>query len=306
MKAIEDLGYTRNAMASGLRTSRTYLVLLMVPDIANPFWSEITRAIQARLEPEGYFLVLGNTDWSEERQSHYLDLVRAGRFDGVIANSVAQDIACFEGLPVPAVMIGERSEGGIMDVVGSETYVEARTALDYLHGRGHRRIGIALSQKANERKRSRRYRAYLDFLAARGLKLDPELVFTMGLSVGDGAELARRIIELRSRGDAVSALLCGNDLVAIEAINAFRSSALVPGRDISIVGMDDIPAAALTYPSLSTIRKPRAEMGRAAASLLLDRLGRPNRPPEKHFFSGELVERESVCDLRDSLELKNT
>ena len=106
----------------------------MVPDISNPFWAEITRAIQARLEPEGYFLVLGNTDWSEERQTHYLDLVRAGRFDGVIANSVTVDIGCFEGLSVPVVMIGERAEGGRMDVVGSETYVEAMPLIETAKG----------------------------------------------------------------------------------------------------------------------------------------------------------------------------
>jgi DNA-binding LacI/PurR family transcriptional regulator len=298
VKAIHELGYTKNSMASGLRTSKTFLVLLMVPDISNPFWAEITRAIQARLEPEGYFLVLGNTDWSEERQSHYLDLVRAGRFDGVIANSVAADIGCFEGLSVPVVMIGERAEGGSMDVVGSETYVEAMAALEYLYGSGHRRIAIALSQKAAERKRSRRYRAYVDFLRSKGLRLEPELVFTTGLSAEGGAQLAAKIVALREGGDSVSAVLCGNDLVAIEAINAFRATPLVPGKDISIVGMDDIPAAALTYPALTTIRKPRAEMGRAAAALLLDRLGRPERPPEKHLFSGELVVRESVGAIR--------
>jgi len=297
-KAIRELGYTKNSMASGLRTSRTYLILLMVPDVANPFWSEITKAIQRRLEPEGYFLVLSDTEWSEERQSHYLDLVRAGRFDGVIASSVSADISCFDALPVPAVLIGERNVGGSMDVVGSETYVEAKAALEYFYAKGHRRIAIALPIKSSEPKRSRRYRAYVDFLRSKNLKLEPELVFTTGLSAEGGSALAARIVAMRAKGDALSAVLCGNDLVAIEAINALRSSPLVPGRDISIIGMDDIPAAALTYPALTTIRKPRAEIGRAAASLILDKMERPGRPPEKHLFSGELVERDSVADLR--------
>jgi DNA-binding LacI/PurR family transcriptional regulator len=297
MEAVRKLGYTRNPMASGLRTSRTYLVLLMVPDISNPFWSEITRAVQKRLEPEGYSLVLGSTDWSEARQGHFLDLVRAGRFDGVIANSVTTDIGGFCGLTVPVVLIGERAEGGSMDVVGSETYVEAMTALEHLYDKGHRRIAIALSQKASERRRSRRYRAYVDFLHAKGQRLDPDLVFSTGLSTEGGAQLAARILALEGWRARVSAILCGNDLVAIEAINAFRASGIEPGRDISIVGMDDIPAASLTYPALTTIRKPRAEMGRAAAGLLMDRMGRPDRPPEKHLFSGELVIRASVARL---------
>lgn len=296
--AIRELGYTRNTFAAGLRNSKSYLALLVVPDIANPFWSEIARAVQDRLEPEGYSVVVGNTDWSEERELAYLNLLRTGRFDGLMINSVTDDVDLILEMGIPTVLIGERSETAQLDTVGTATYQAATLALQYLYDKGHRRIAVVTSETGSERFLSRRFTAYSDFIALKGLEKDPDLVFTAHLSADVGEKLARDILSVPNWKERISAVLCGNDILAIAVQNSLRAAGVEPGKDISIIGMDDIPAAALTWPALTTIRKPRAEMGRMAAELLIKRMGNPSGLPEKHLYPGTLVVRDSVAEKR--------
>lgn len=300
LAAIKELGYTRNALAAGLRASRTYTALLVVPDIANPFWSEIARAVQDALEPEGYSVVVGNTDWHEEREVAYLALAATGRFDGLIINSVTDRVDLILDVGIPAVLFGERSESTIIDTVGTETYGAATLALEYLYATGHRRIAMVTSETGSERFLSRRYGAYRDFLRTHGLPEDPELVFTAHLSSEGGSRLAGEILDLPNWRSRISAVFCGNDILALALQNALHSRDVSPGKDLSIIGMDDIPLAALTWPALTTIRKPRAEMGCKAAELLLARIADPDRPPEKHLYPGTLVQRESVMPPREN------
>ncbi|MCE1196312.1 LacI family transcriptional regulator [bacterium] len=304
-RAIEQLGYKRNVLAAGLRTQKTYMVLVMVPDIANPFWSEIARAIQDKLEPEGYSVVIGSTDWSEFREERYYELARSSRFDGLILNSVTDNIDLIKDLGAPGVLIGERSAAQDIDTVGTDTRQAARVALDYLYETGHRRIALATSEHGSERYLSLRSQAYKEFLAEKGLPYDPELVFSVNLDEEGGRELAQRFLALPNWRDKADALLCGNDILAIAAMGEFRAFGIIPGVDLSIIGMDDIPAAAQTYPSLTTVRKPRWRLGTAAAEFLLERMRNPGKPAEKRLFPGELIIRDSVSRKRKNDEDKS-
>jgi DNA-binding LacI/PurR family transcriptional regulator len=292
--AIRELGYTRNTFAAGLRTQKTCIVLVMVPDIANPFWAEIARAAQDRLEADGNSVVVGNTDWTEEREKRYFELARAGRFDGIVLNSVTDNIAGIHELGIPAVMVGERAAAQDIDTVGTDTRAATRTALEYLWATGHRRIAIATSEHGSERYLSLRRRAYEEFLSERGITADPAITFSVKLSDEGGRAFARSLLALPRWRERVDAVFCGNDLLAIAAMEVLRDAGVQPGRDISVVGMDDIPAAALVRPALTTVRKPRSRIGAAAAELLLARIREPERPRVRTLFPGELVARESV------------
>lgn len=293
--AIRTLGYTRNTFAAGLRNARSYLVLLVVPDIANPFWSEIARAVQDALEPSGYSVVVGNTDWSEEREDSYLDLASTGKFDGLIINSVTDRIGRIVDTQLPSILIGERSESTVLDTVGTDTLSAATLALEYLHARGHRKIALVTSETGSERYLSRRYAAYSAFLASRSIPEKADLVFTAHLSAQGGEALADQILGIPDWRSRMTAILCGNDILAIALQNALRTRGVLPGTQLSVIGMDDIPLASLAWPALTTIRKPRDEMGRLAARLLLARIAEPDRTPERHLFPGSLVVRDSVA-----------
>ncbi len=178
-KAIEQLGYRRNIVAAGLRTQKTYMVLVMIPDVANPFWSEIARAVQDTLEPEGYSVVIGSTCWSEERESRYYELAQMARFDGVILNSVTDNIDLIKNLGVPAVLIGERTAAQNIDTVGTDTLQATRIGMEYLYETGHRKIaldehtaGTLLSSRQGQQ----------EFSHEKGLRLDPALLFSVNLT----------------------------------------------------------------------------------------------------------------------------
>ncbi len=296
LAAIKDLGYTKNTLAAGLRSQKTWMILVMVPDIANPYWSEIARAAQDRLEAEGFSVVVGNTDWLESREARYFDLARSGRFDGMVINSVTDDIAMIHGMGVPVVLVGERAEAQDIDTVGTDTVMATRLALEYLWKTGHRRIGIATSEHGSERFLSLRRRTYEGFLAEKGVAPDPGIVFSVKLSDEGGRDLARRLLALEHWRSRVDAIFCGNDILAIAAMDALREAGVETGKDISLVGLDDIPAAANTRPALTTVRKPRTLIGAAAAELLLARIGDPDRPSEKRLYPGELIIRGSVTE----------
>jgi DNA-binding LacI/PurR family transcriptional regulator len=296
--AIKELGYTRNTIAASLRTQRTYLVLVMVPDIANPHWSGVARAAQDRIEAEGYSVVVGNTDWSEAREASYYELARSGRFDGLVLNSVTDDIAMIKRIGVPAVLVGERAELQDIDTVGTDMRSAARLALEYLWSTGHRRIAIATSEHGSERFLSLRRRVYDAFLAEKGIAVDPSIAFSVKLSEEGGRELVRAFLATKRWREKVDSIFCGNDILAIAAIDALREAGVEVGKDVSLVGMDDIPEAASTNPPLTTVRKPRDLIGAAAAELLLARMRDPDRPVEKRLFPGELVARSSAAERR--------
>lgn len=297
-QAIDQLGYRKNIVAAGMRTQKTYMVLVMVPDVANPFWSEITRAVQNRLEPVGYSVVIGSTYWSEERESSYYELALMSRFDGVILNSVTDNIELIKNLGVPAVLIGERTAIQNLDTVGTDTMQATKIGLEYLFETGHRNIALATSNHGSERYLSLRARAYKDYLYEKGLPFHPDLMFSVNLDEGGGRDLAKRLLALHDWKHNVDSLLCGNDIVAIAAMNELRKYSIIAGRDISIIGMDDIPASSQTYPPLTTVWKPREQIGVAAAELLIRRMQDPLRPVEKHLFPGKLAIRDSVIDRR--------
>jgi len=120
----------------------------------------------------------------------------------------------------------------------------------------------------------------------------------VNLDAEGGQALARQLLSLQNWAARVDSLFCGNDIVAISAMNELRKYGIIAGIDLSIIGMDDIPASSQTYPPLTTVRKPRERIGVAAAQVLLKRISDPLGPVEKHLFPGELAVRDSVIDRR--------
>jgi len=191
-------------------------------------------------------------------------------------------------------MVGERAAAQDIDTVGTDTRIATRTALEYLWAKGHRRIAIATTENGSERYLSLRRRTYEQFLAEKGIAPDPAIGFTVKLSEEGGRQFARSLLALDRWRERVDSVFCGNDVLAIAAMDFLRGAGIEAGRDLSVVGMDDIPAAALARPALTTVRKPRARIGAAAAESLLARIRDPGRSRVRQLFPGELIERESV------------
>jgi LacI family transcriptional regulator len=279
-QAVAALGYEQNAVASSLRTDRTWMVMLVTPDITNPFWSAVARGVQDRLEAAGYSVVLANSDWDVARERQFLSTARRNRFDAIAINPTEVTAQDLRATGVPTVLLGMRTDLPDFDNVGSDTYGGVQLALHHLYELGHRRIGFIRGQHKNGRGLSRQ-QGYEDFLARHGLAYDPALTVEAPYELEGGYGAAGKLLD----GNAPpTAIFAANDLLAIGAMHAAHERGIDVPTELSVIGMDDIAAAAMTLPGLTTVAKPKYDIGRQAATFLLERIDQTNPDQARRLF----------------------
>ena len=153
--AIESLGYAQNAVARGLRTSRTQMVMLLIPNIDNPFWPGVARGLQDAMNEAGYGVVFANSDWSHEQEQSLMAMVRRNRFDAIAVNPAHISPTELSSLAIPIVILGLRQQYAAFDMAGSDSYQGTRLALSYLYDLGHRRIGLIWGDRGASQSRLR-------------------------------------------------------------------------------------------------------------------------------------------------------
>ncbi|HRL12956.1 MAG TPA: LacI family DNA-binding transcriptional regulator [Aggregatilineales bacterium] len=268
LDAVNKLKYERHAVAGSLRSDRTYMVALSIPDITNPFWPEVARGVQDTVEQAGYTVALLNSDWNADRESKHLRRMRQGQYDGLIINPTGALLGDLTGLRLPVVILGVGEAFPALDTVGSDTRAGVQAGLEHLWELGHRRIGLIAGRSAHRRTRSR-FDSYVLFHARHGLVLDDALIVEGDFTDQDGFEGMRHLLALDHPPTAVFA---ANDIIALGALKAARALNVRVPEDVSIIGMDDIHAAALTSPALTTVAKPKYDIGVRGAHLLLQRM----------------------------------
>lgn len=295
--AARELGYVPNMAARTLRTRRTMTIAGVIPDITNPFYPWFERGIQDVAEPGGYDLITFNTDGDHEKELKALRLAREGRVDGLIITLFHLSVVDLEPLieaGVGVVLLGppmpEFHALGI-DTAGVDNEGAARIAVEHLLERGHKRIAM-IAGVVGTPPRERRAKGYRDALAAHRLPAEERLIRAGEFSEAGGYEATREILRLNPRPTAIFA---ANDLMAIGAMQALREAGLsIPG-DMALVGFDDIPAAALVHPSLTTVDQVPHQLGQTCAQLLLQRLAGNRTGPGTHSgMPFRLIVREST------------
>lgn len=295
LQAIAELGYERNAVATSLRTDRTNLIMLAIPDITNPFWPEVARGLQDTVEEAGYSVVFANSDWDARRENLFLSLARRNRFDAVAINPTAVTTEELALGGTPTVILGLRDDYAEFDMVGSDSYGGALQGLGYLYQLGHRRIGLIQGRHFSGRRQAR-LEGYLEFLRRQQLAVDPALIVEVPFDRQGGERAMQALLALPQ---PPSAVLAANDILAIGAMQAAQAVGLRIPTDLSIMGMDDIYPAATTMPPLTTMAKAKYETGRQAALFLLDRIeGRAASQARRKEISCRLIERGSTAPPR--------
>jgi DNA-binding LacI/PurR family transcriptional regulator len=294
-EAAKDLGYVKNTLAKSLRTTHSYTILLIIPDITNSFWAEVARGCQDVFDAYGYSLVLANSDWQTNRELKYLQMAKANHVDAVLVNAPNLDVSLLDSLSCPVVVLGDRLKNMRYPIVGTDTYHAVQLALGYLYAKRHERIAMVYPQGVDGEGTSQiRHQAYKDFFDEKNLPVDENLVTTEPLTMETGGKEALRI---RDMADRPTAILTGNDLVAIGFLRKCHEIGLRIPQDISVVGMDDIPAASMVSPSLTTIRKPQREIGEHAAHIVMDMIAE-KKVASRTLLAADIVERETVRVLR--------
>ncbi len=292
--AIRETGYIPNATARSLRARSTKLVLALLNGIGDSFFTAILNAVEEALFEAGYGMVMGDTRGDTARESHYDRLVRSGQVDGVLLFSGRMPAPRFAELDasVPLILVCNDIPGMSVPFVESANRDAARTLTEYLISVGHRRIAHITGPMRGPESEDR-ISGYRDALEAAGIPFDPALVWQGSYRAETGGEVAaQRFLPMTRRPTAVFA---ANDESAIGFIKALRDAGLSVPEDVSVAGFDDIGYAALFDPGLTTMRQPRAELGRVAAEILVRRMtGKGGLPPRITRLPCALVVRESV------------
>ncbi len=306
--AIADLGYQPNRAARFLKTGHTPLIGLLVPSVATPTWGLLAREVEIAAQSQfGYRILVGNTDRDPEKEmSFLLDLWSHGIRGVIIVSPLLQQshfresikrgliAVCHDQRPLPASTLN-------VDYVSIDHIKAITLAVNYLVGRGHRRLAFA-TVSGKSVSRSDKIEGFRAATNAAGLAESSEIIEGKATaSYGDdemlplGRMIASQIVTRKERPTGIVAL---NDTLATGLILGFQNFGLRVPEDISVIGMDDLPIAAFIPPGITSIRPPMGEMARKMVARIVHRLRYPEEKVDKYIFTPELVERGSVADLR--------
>ncbi|WP_413250097.1 LacI family DNA-binding transcriptional regulator [Sinomonas flava] len=287
--AIEELGYRPSRAAAALASQRTRTVGVLIDDFHNPWFVELLAGLRSVLDPAGYSASVADLQLDAASGRNPVDGFLAQHVDALV---VAAEPApgALDGVGAPIVVAGIRELGGAQDadVVAGDDELGARLATEHLIGLGHRRIGHLTGRSGPGAHRRRGYEAAM---AAAGLA--PAVTGEDGgTSEEDGYAAACDLLD----GTAgVTAIVAGNDVMAVGALAALRERGLSVPAEVSLVGHDDSPLAAYRYLQLTSVDGHSREVGAAAARALLSRLDHPDAPPHRELLAPELVVRASTA-----------
>lgn len=299
LEAIAKTGYTPNLTARSLRSQKTGMVLVVLPDLANTFFSRILRGIEEILFEAGYGMIIGGLDGSPEKEAHFAAFTAAGRVDGAIllnghlfGQSRDGQGAAAE-IDIPVVALCEAIPKADIPQIEIDNRAAARRMTEYLAGLGHRQILYVSGPKGNVLEQER-FKGYCDGLDKAELPFDSSLVVAGDYTIESGVRAGQMVVASPRRPTAV---FCTSDEMAIGLMRTLLSAGIRVPQDISVAGFDDIEFAAVAEPALTTIRQPRQELGRAAASVLVALLEK-REAPQRIRLETELVVRDSVAGPR--------
>ncbi|WP_262690183.1 LacI family DNA-binding transcriptional regulator [Kordiimonas aestuarii] len=294
IEAVKETGYKPNMMARNFRSKKSYSIMVLVPDISNPFFSMVISGIQQAAKKSGYSVLLGNTMGEVETERELAHLLHTNQTDGIIQLSSRFPLApedCEEGRTPPVINCCECVDDDSMPTVTLDNVGASRAMTDHLFGLGHKRIAVISGPKGSPLTVARLAGCQAAMKAA-NIPFDPALVAEGDYSMASGARAAEALLCNSLRPTAI---VCFNDEMAIGAMQQIRKAGLsVPG-DISITGFDNLTFAAYTEPPLTTICQPSEAFGEKAVEVLFDIIEDRAMPVRHLTLPYELVVRESTA-----------
>lgn len=294
IKISKKLHYKPNSTAKALVTKKTQTLGLIIPDISNPFFSELAKGVEMEAQKNNYHVIFCNSNQNGNKDLTNLELLISKQIDGLIIstslnNSDTKYINQFNRLifenKLPVVAVDRKIPSKNYDTVSLDHREGGFLATMHLLELGHRKIGCitgpADSDSANER-----YKGYVDALSLYDIPHDKSLVYHGDYQINSGIEGSKELI---SKG--VSAIFACNDMMACGAIRQARLMGKAIGKDISIIGFDNISICEILDQPLTTIHQPVYEMGKNACELIITLINEPRSKKQLIKFLPSLVKR---------------
>jgi LacI family transcriptional regulator/LacI family repressor for deo operon, udp, cdd, tsx, nupC, and nupG len=290
----EELGYMPSRVARRLRLEggKASLLGLVIPDIQNPFFADVTRGVEDVAQEHGYALILSNSDEDADKQRLALETLQTEDVDGVIVPPVGTDDPAIRQLldsGIAVVCVDRRLPNARVDTILSDNRQGAYEAVSHLIGLGHERIGF-IGGIPHISTLTERRAGYEQALRDHGLPVPPCLI-----REGDVRRERGRIFaeELLALDRPPTALFTGNNLTTLGALAALNEQGVAVPEEMALVGYDDVPWPTALNPPPTVVDQPGYEMGRRAAETLLERLRAPDRSPTTVTLQPKLIVRRS-------------
>ena len=297
LEAIEELGYRPNVLARSLRQGQTHTIGMIVPDNTNPFFAEVARGVEDTSFEQGYSVILCNSDGDLDKELLYTNVLAEKRVDGILfvaAGMSTEHICALQERRMPVVVVDRDIPDVAVDSVMTANERGGWLATRHLIELGHRHIGC-IAGPSDVTPSAERVTGYRQALRETGILVDEALIVKGDFQYESGYQAARQLLSME---DPPTAIFACNDLMAIGTVSAaVRLGRQVPA-DLSVVGFDDVPLASFANPALTTIVQPKYEIGVVAATMLLERMQDPDRPPHRKMLDTELVVRQSTAPAR--------
>lgn len=293
-EVADKLGYKRSRVARRLRLEdgKASLIGLVIPDIQNPFFADVTRGVEDIAQAQDYGLLLSNSDEDPDKQRLALDILQTEDVDGVIVPPVSEKDPALNQLvetDIAVVCVDRRLRNAPVDTIASDNQQGAYRAVSHLINLGHDRIafigGIPQISTLTERQQG-----YKQALAEHGLPIDSKLVKQADSGEERGRQFTEELLALQ---DPPTAIFSGNNLTTLGVLAALNERDVAVPEEMALVGYDDVPWAQALNPPPTVVDQPGYEMGRRAAEILLEGLQDPGGAPVTRTLEPELIVRRS-------------
>jgi LacI family transcriptional regulator len=298
LRAAESLGFSPNPIARSLKTAKSGTIGLVLPDITNPLFPPIVRGIEDVLSGAGYSALIVNTDNDPERERAQIASLRSRQVEGLIVATARLDhplLAQLHEQKVNLVLVNRRTSELDVPWITPDDTAGIELAVRHLAELGHRRI-LHLAGPQTTSTGVVRLRAFQNAVRDHGLDDDPALLASCSLWAE--TEGARVLCEVLDAGTEFTAIVAGNDLIALGCYDVFNERGLVCPDDISVVGFNDMPLLDKLRPPLTTVGIPQHQVGEEAARMLLESINEPGRPARSVLLPVSLVVRGSTAPPR--------
>ncbi len=295
-RALDDLGYRMNVPARSLRSGRTGVITLAVPELRQAYFAELGGAVVRHAEEAGLLVLVEQTLESRERETEVLTGGRGRLVDGVIFSPLGlgpDDLAAVRP-DLPVVLLGERAVDGPLDHVSIDNVAAARDVVAHLVGLGRRRVAaVGVQPDVPVGPAQQRSRGYARALAAAGLPAPPELLVPVAAGHrAAGAEAVARLLD--GAHPPPDAVFCFNDMLAHGALHELLRRGVRVPDDVALAGFDDVEESRFTTPPLTTVAPGLDDIARHAVALLRERMAEPDVPPRAVTVAHRLVVRGST------------
>lgn len=294
-KAVEELGYVKNSFAASMKTGRSRMIVVVVPDIINEYYTSVVQGVEEIASNEDYYTMVFSSKDSHMKEQELFSGELGMVIDGVIIIPAYDDLEYYRSIAKPVVIIDRYVSGSDMHAVVIDNYKGSYLLTEELIRAGHRNIGF-VSGALEFNIGTERVQGYRDALEKYGIERNPENEMIDHWYQEHGYLSAKSLLE---REDPPTAILAANNLLCIGCIKAIREKGLVIGRDVSLAGFDDSAVAQLMEPDITVIRRATVEMGRIGMTKLMDIINKNPNPvyPKKVILDVELVKRHSVGNV---------